>query len=559
MEFIKNIKTGFKEFFKKPDFQTNKNVSSPLSGFNSSGYSKPSVFNWYAPQRSAKSQVTSGQEKTLVARAFDAYNNQDIARAIVTQLKTSVVSTGLKLNPNIDGESLGLTEDQEEELETKIISEFEIWSNRCDIERSLDFEDMQNLILVNWFVSGGLLINTLNYEYPGDIYSLKLQAIDIERLSNPHNGIDTKNLYRGIALNDFGAPTAYHILDAHPADMFLDPKGANTWTEIPAYDDMGRKRLLHVFEKDRIGAMKGYSGFATILERMKQVDRYADNELMASVVSSWLTMFIESENADDNLGFTKKEDDSRLGTDVAGKGKDSFELGPGAVVELAGGKKINMANPLRPNSNFSDYHETMTRLSAASIGLPLEEVLLLFKDSFSASRAANMRAGKTFTMKRQGIIKRGLEPIYPLFFDEAVFRGNLPYIPENYWTESRVRLAFQKHQWLGPGYGAIDELGQARASVERIKNNLSSLPEETAKLTGMNYKTVIRQQAKAMRMLERHGLPWPFDETKAETVKEGFINAPEPSKSTTIIDYIYKYSVVDGKKQRRDNSISDIE
>ncbi len=490
----------------KNRFFASTNVASPVPGYVSAGTSKRSLFNWIPPLRSAKTEISSSQNKTLVARAYDAYRNQDIARAAVTQVKTNAVGCGLKVNPNIDAEYLELTEEQEDELESAIEREFDLFTNTCDAERTLDLEGLQLLNLATFLISGDSFANTFSYDYPGDIYSLKIQIVDGERVSNPDRAIDTKTLVRGVEINELGAPIAYKVLKAHPSDTFTDPEGTMKWDTVPAFDQLGRRRFLHTFDKERPGQVRGVSFLAPILERLKQVDRYSDSELMAAVVSSYLTFFIESNTAESTVpGFTPVVADPR---DPAQK--DSFELGPGAAIQLSAGKKVTSVNPSRPNQNFEQFFFAMCRSIGASLGLPVEEVLLLFNSSYSASRAAMLKAWKLYGHKRSTLIKMFLEPIYALWFDEAVHRGALPHITD-YWNNPRRRLAYQRHDWLSSGRGAIDELAEAQAAGERIKNGLSSIPLEVANLTGTNYKNVLRQQDKALRMMRKFNMTWPLD------------------------------------------------
>lgn len=490
----------------KERFSATTNIVSPTPGYASAGYSKRSLFNWIAPLKSGKTEISANQNKTLVARAYDAYRNQDIARAAVTQVKTNAVGCGLKVNPNIDAEYLGLTEEQEDELESAIEREFDLFTNNCDAERTLDLEGLQLLSLATFLISGDSFANTFFHEYPGDIYALKIQIIDADRVCNPMGINDTKEQIRGVQINEIGAPIAYKVLRAHPADVYIDSEGTLTWDTVDAFDKLGRRRFLHIFEKDRPGQVRGVSFLAPILERLKQVDRYSDSELMAAVVSSYLTFFIESPTAESSTpGFTKVGEDPR---DPAKK--DSFELGPAAAIELTAGKKVTIANPSRPNASFEQFFFAMCRSIGASLGLPVEEVLLLFNSSYSASRAAMLKAWKLYSHKRSTLVKMFLEPIYGLWFDEAVHRGALPHVTD-YWNNPRRRIAYQRHDWLSSGRGAIDELAEAQAAGERIKNGLSSIPLEVANLTGTNYKNIIRQQDKALRMLKKFNMQWPLD------------------------------------------------
>ena len=48
-----------------------------------------------------------------------------------------------------------------------------------------------------------------------------IQLIEPDRLSNPYNSTDSKNLRGGVEIDHFGAPVAYYILKEHPGDYWM--------------------------------------------------------------------------------------------------------------------------------------------------------------------------------------------------------------------------------------------------------------------------------------------------------------------------------------------------
>ena len=166
------------------------------------------MINWSPPLTSANTEVSKYENQTLVARGYDAYRNNSVARAAITQIKTNVIN-GLRANPDIDADYLGLTEEQEDELEAAIEREFDIFCQTCDAEKTHDLEENAILALTSWLITGDGFVNTFFEDNPGDFYSLKLQVIDSERICNEIGEVDTKNLKKGVVLDNVGAPTFF--------------------------------------------------------------------------------------------------------------------------------------------------------------------------------------------------------------------------------------------------------------------------------------------------------------------------------------------------------------
>lgn len=487
---------------------TSLNFDAPA--WDSGGYEKRSLSNWAPRLTSANTELSAIQRQTIVARAYDAYRNQEIARAAITRVKTSVVGLGLRLNPALDGDRLRLTEEEVDELEDTIEREFAIFAQNCDIERILDFDQLQALVLITALITGDCFINTPILSRPGDLYGLKIQVIDGERISNPGFQSDRPGLIRGIELDNFGAPIAYNALRSHPAAF---PEGSYVWDRLFVFgEETGRRRLLHFFDKERPEQVRGVSYLAPILDSLKQLKRYTEAELMAAILGGLLTIFIESPGIEENYGFKNSQTDT--------KGNSLADMGYGAIINIEKGKHINLVNPTRPNVSFEPFTLAIMRQIAAALEIPLDEVLLKFDTSFSAARAAMLKAWLFYRTRRKLLTEVFCQPVYSLWFDEAVSRGFLPYI-RNYGNP-RVRLAYQQAAWLGTGRGAIDEQAEAEAARIRIGAGISSIPIEAAQLTGENWEKIAKQQAKALRTMEKLGLTPVFSKSQPSlrTVKE---------------------------------------
>ena len=119
--------------------------------FANSGYgnyganaTKKSMRGWMYYGGSAKEDIEDNID-TLRQRSRDAYMGIPTASAALKTLCTNVVAGGLIPSPQIDAEVLGLTREQAEELQGKIMREFALWADttECDADGLGNFYKLQ--------------------------------------------------------------------------------------------------------------------------------------------------------------------------------------------------------------------------------------------------------------------------------------------------------------------------------------------------------------------------------------------------------------------------------
>ena len=142
--------------------------------------------------------------------------------------------------------------------------------------------------------------------------------------------------------------------------------------------------MLHHFMKKRPGMVRGVPYLTPIVDCIKQIARYSDAEIMAAVISAYLTVFIETPTGDAAPVFAGENAVVPVAGDV--------QLGMGAVVGLMPGEKANVANPSRPYPNFAPFIEGVSTQIGMALGIPRELLIKQFNASYSASKAALLDA-----------------------------------------------------------------------------------------------------------------------------------------------------------------------
>lgn len=458
-----------------------------------------SMINWAARVGSATADTPSTELRVLRARSRDAGRNHPVGRAALMRSRTSIVGTGLICRPSIDHEALGLSAEQAKVYNAQLSRAFERWAEdpaECDMECTLDFYGQSGMVLLSAMSSGDCFALTPMELRTGGVNELKVQLIEADRVSNPNDAGDTASCIDGIKLRG-PTPEGCWVRNVHPGDAI--DTSMPSWKYYAYFDAMtGRRRVLHVWnDKERPGQVRGVPFLASILEPLKQVARLSEAELMASVLSSMLTVFIQRK--EDQESPTEVLGEAIEGTDAKG----NISLGNGAIVDLAPGEEANPVNPLRPNVNFDPFFMAVVKQMGAALEIPLDVLLLQFNTSYSAARAAMLEAWRMFLTRRWWLVQQFCQPIYALLVDEEVASGRLT-LPG--YDDPSLRRAWQKAIWTGPAKGSMDEEKEARAAKLRIELGASNEQMEAAAMTGEDRDTVYAQRVREVQQRKADGL-----------------------------------------------------
>ena len=457
-----------------------------------------SMVSWAARIGSPSADAPSTELRVLRARSRDAGRNHPVGRSALMRSRTSIVGTGLVCRPAVDHEALGIAPEAAQTYNVQLRQAFERWADdpaESDLECTLDFYGLQGLALLSALSSGDVFALTPGDLRTGGVNELKVQLIEADRICNPQDRPDTPECIDGIQYQG-AVPVGCWVRSVHPGDA-IDYR-IPSWDYYRFFDaDTGRRRVLQVWnDKERPSQPRGVPFLAPVLEPLKQVARLTDAELMASVLSSMLTVFIER---DAEQGGDGDGDEAVEGTDANG----NIALGNGAIVDLAAGEKANPVNPLRPNVNFDPFFMAVVKQIGSALEIPRDVLLLQFDASYSAARAAMLEAWRMFLTRRWWLVQQFCQPIYALLIDEEVAAGRIT-LPG--YSDPTRRRAWQRAIWTGPAKGAMDEWKEANAAKTRIEIGVSNEQIETAAMTGEDRDTVYAQRVREVQQRKRDGL-----------------------------------------------------
>lgn len=479
-----------------------KTLSIINSGYGNYGanQTKKSMLGWAFHGGSSKEDIEDNID-VLRQRSRDAYMGLPVAAAALKTLRTNVVAGGLIPAPQIDADYLGLSSEQAEALQARIVREFDLWADTpaCDATGIDNFYCLQQLAFLNYLMNGDA-IALLPMKEAGSPYSLQIHLIESDRVCSPDGydrlvpcqvrGYQVYRIVQGIETDENGTVTAYWIRSHHPLANDANVSWNDEWTRVEAAGpESGRHNILHIMNRERADQLRGVPALAPVLEAVKQYERYMDAETTAAVISTYFTILVKYEQASDAKPFAEVLPPNEL---IDAGDPASIELGPGAIADLPPGTSVQFADPKHPNSGCDVFSAVMIRQIGAALEIPPEVLTKQFNKSFSASRGALNEFWRTCGMLRDWFVQDFCQPVYEEWFTEAVARGRIP--APGFFADPAIRKAYTGCVWNGPSRTSLDPVQEAQAAVMRVSAGFSTAQEETAQMTGGDYTRNIRQR-----------------------------------------------------------------
>lgn len=477
-----------------------KKLSLVNSGYGNYGANatKKAVIGWTHGGGSHREDIEE-HISTLRQRSRDLYcGGSTLATGAVKRLRTNAVGTGLHLKSTINEEILGITSEEARKLEETIEREFAHWANstNCDIERIDNFYQLQQLALLNALLSGDSFALMTTTKRTGSIYDLRIELVEADRVSTPDNETINPLFCEGVEKNANGEVVAYHISKFHP--LSFKDREPREWVRVKAFGEKtGRRNVIHVMNRERIGQVRGVPFLSPVIETIKQLGRYTEAEVLAAVINGLFTVFIEKESASDDVPFGEAvPEDMQVDSEDEG----SIELAPGAVIDLGEGEKANMVNPGRPNPNFDPFVMAVIKQIGAALEIPYELLIMAFSNNYSASRAAILEFFKVIKMYRAWFVTDFCQPIYEEWLCEAVAKGRIN--APGFFNDPIIKDAYCSAEWNGPSAGQLDPKKEVEAAELRVQGGFSTRERETTELTGTDFYKNIKQRKREEELLK---------------------------------------------------------
>ena len=487
-----------------------------ISGFGATAYRgadrrSSELASWVATLGSPDADLSYERDE-LVARSRDLLRNNGWARGLVDREVDSVIGQGLRLSALPDWRALGIEPDQSRKLADQIESLWREWTEdprkMCDVSRRHGFGALQRLAYAGYFGADGEALAVLMVK-PDRPFATAVQLVDPDRLSNPDDRPDERNLRSGVEIDDDGVPIAFHIRNAHPGEIWLGAMPDTiTWQRVVREDEFGWPRVVHATSVQRTGQTRGIGALAAVLLQFKMLDSYQRMEMQAAVLNAVMAATIESPFDGDELRemFGDTSVESVSGVRTAFYDETAIKLNNVRVSHLFPGDKLALTQPTRPNSNFEAFEGAVLRHFAAGTGQTYEQVSMDWsKSNYSSARAALLEYWRGATARRGLFVENFVRPIYLAFLVGQFLAGTLK-TPKGVPDIFDAPAAWTRARWIGPARGWVDPTKEAQGAILRLDGELSTLQIEAAE-QGLDHEEVLFQRAAERDLRRRLGLP----------------------------------------------------
>lgn len=474
------------------------------SGITAGKSGKLSLRGWLTDNADADNALIP-QLDVLRSRSRDAFENIPIATGALKRPKTNVIGSGLQLQSRIKRVILELSDEDADKWERFTELRFNMWaeSKECDSRRTQNFYEQQGLAFLSMLMSGDVFGILPRIPRPDMENDLRIAMYEADFVSNPNFAMDTNKQAGGIELDDNGAPETYWFSTKHPGSLEAIQ---STWKRIRAFGQKtGRRNVIHLFNPERPGQRRGKPILSPVLESLKQLGRYTEAELMASVINAFFTVFVKTDTQQgDPLqeGFADSQKISDA--DTVEKDKGIYEMGSGNIIGLDENEDIKLADPNRPNSEFDKFFIAIVKQIGSAIGIPFEQLLLHFSASYSASRGALVEAWKLYKEYRIFMARNWCQPIYAEWLYEEVLNGRI--IAPGFLDNKFKKYAWLGAAWTGPGQGQIDPVKESKGAHQRIEDNLTTYEDEYIAISGGDWQTAMNRKAREEKFLKEKEL-----------------------------------------------------
>ena len=448
---------------------------------------------WVTSGASANSEIANAGPR-LRERARDLARNNPYGKKAKRVFVDNFVGIGISPQANTGVKT----------LDKKIMKVWADWAANADAEGVCDFCGLEGVVVRSLFESGECFVRFRDRTLSdGLAVPFQLQVLESDYLDSTKTLEMAGGGYvrQGIEFDSKGRRAAYWMWPQHPGDNFVISQRLQS-VRIPA------DQILHIFEKDRPGQMRGVTAYAPVILKMRDLDDYDDAELWRKKIESCFAAFVIQNSGADGPVVGTIATNNATGTN-APKRVEAFR--PGMIEYLKPGEDVKFGNP-SSDANYAAYMRTQLHAVAAGLGITYEQLTGdLSQVNYSSLRAGLVEFRRMIeTLRWQVFIPMFCVPVWRRFIERAYIAGVISKLD---YTATWTPMKFEM----------IDPLKDAQADTLMMRNGTLTLREAIAN-RGFDPDLQLEEIAATNQQLD--ALKITLDMDPRNTAKSGVVQAP---------------------------------
>jgi len=388
--------------------------------------------NWVTSSGTADAEIRAGSKKVR-DRIRDLGRNSPYISGAIRRYSANIVGEGNYPQSKVrNSDGMGLNTIYTRAIEDR----FMLWAQDCGVNGD-SLSDLQATWMSNFLQDGEAFIVKSIVDK-----QLRLQVIEPEQLNEMVDGPLPGDVLaiKGVEVDRFGRPIAYHIYSANPGEWFLSTQKS---TRVPASD------VCHLFKRDRASQHRGISRFASVVMQMFDIGEYSDATMILAKLATAYGVFIETPNAEGWMQGGNTDVDS----ESTNSNQREISLRSGAINILQPGEKPHFSKPEQPGPVYESF--IRANLRAASVGSGMSYSAFsgdYSQGNFSSERQAMLLEKALFRMDCGLNDRKANVPIFNDWLDLEVLSGRIS-LP-GYWSKraeySRVKFSRPRQEYINP-------------------------------------------------------------------------------------------------------------
>lgn len=483
--------------------------------YNSASRTSRELSCWNPVLKSADSDMLYNKAATE-ARAQDLARNNGFIKGAIQNAKDRVVGSHFRLQLRPRYRALGYESGELDAWVSIIEQEFQSWAEDpdcfVDARRQMTFTQLIRECIGSNLIHGEYFLSREWKPTQRSKFSTCFLSVEPERIENPPQYSFDDNIRGGIKLDSYGEAVGYYVLTKHRNDL-ITSKLSNTYQYQPKFNDFGWLNFIHVFERERANQTRGFSPIASVIQKLKMLDRYEDTELEASIMAATYAMVLKSDVGPSALDALQGENPEETALYQYQQGRMAFNQNSKlsfdgvTVPQLFPNEELQLLSPNHPNGNSNEFKLGMNLHMARGVGTSYEEFTGDYsRTTYSSARVSMQVADNHIKATREGVASRLASQIFRLWLDEGITRGILPLPPRmdvSTYFSTRSQIAYC--DWLGAGRIIIDEVKHQNATKIALSNGTTTLSQACAE-AGLDWEDVLSQRAVEQARLKELGL-----------------------------------------------------
>ena len=416
------------------------------------GALKTRFTNWLFASFNKINVDTKYEFKQLILRVRDLSKNNEVMRAHLNNLEKSIIGKqGFRLQSLVKAPTTG-------ELDAAVNDELELawydfgkrsngYITKCG---GLGDRDLDALILRTLIIDGEVFIRIIkDAKNPYGISFKILDSLCIDFDKNRPQSNYENAIVAGIEIDKDNRPVNYYYKEGDTDNY------STGFTEvIPANE------IIHIFKKEFVGQVRGFSEICASIDSLKQLDDYAVAELFAAKIAACQNVFYERTGSTAGDWMDQEEGDD--------KGEFLSAMSPGESSIVPKGYTVKSISPNHPNTNFSGFVKAIVRRIASSVGVSYNRLAHDYEAvNYSSLREASIDEGKTYANIQQFFVDNWKTFEYELFLKSYIMNGDTQLKP------SKLK-DYLSYNFICRKDGLFDPAKEIIAIERRLKLGLSN-------------------------------------------------------------------------------------